>query len=77
MIYRRYDQTIKSTGRYFIDFLESIDNIHSQFIHSYPKMKSPSMYLTEVDKNGCVLVYRSGREGFTNYLMGIKTFNNP
>jgi hypothetical protein len=28
------------------------------------------MYVTEVDENGCVLVYRSGRQGFTHYVMG-------
>ncbi|XP_044761356.1 soluble guanylate cyclase 89Db-like [Coccinella septempunctata] len=65
-----YDKTIKATGRSFTDFLENVDNIHSQFRLSYPKMKSPSMYLTEVDENGCVLVYRSIRQGFTHYLMG-------
>lgn len=66
----RYDATIKATGRNFTDFLENVDNIHSQFRMSYPKMKSPSMYLTKVDRNGCVLVYRSKRQGFTHYLMG-------
>ncbi|KAH1027948.1 hypothetical protein HUJ05_001365 [Dendroctonus ponderosae] len=65
-----YDATIKATGRNFTDFLESVDNIHSQFRLSYPKMKSPSMYLTKVDRNGCILVYRSKRMGFTHYLMG-------
>ncbi|XP_050303874.1 soluble guanylate cyclase 89Db-like [Anthonomus grandis grandis] len=65
-----YDLTIKATGRNFTDFLENVDNIHSQFRLSYPKMKSPSMYLTKVDQNGCVLVYRSKRMGFTHYLMG-------
>ncbi|XP_063926180.1 soluble guanylate cyclase 89Db-like [Zophobas morio] len=65
-----YDVTIKATGRHFTDFLENVDNIHIQFALSYPKMKSPSMYLTEVDENGCVLVYRSGRQGFTHYVMG-------
>ncbi|RZC39378.1 soluble guanylate cyclase 89Db-like [Asbolus verrucosus] len=65
-----YDMTIKATGRHFTDFLENVDNIHIQFTLSYPKMKSPSMYLTEVDENGCVLVYRSGRQGFTHYVMG-------
>lgn len=65
-----YDATIKATGRNFTDFLENVDNIHSQFRMSYPKMKSPSMYLTKVDRNGCVLVYRSKRQGFTHYLMG-------
>lgn len=65
-----YDETIKGTGRHFTDFLQNVDNIHIQFTLSYPKMKSPSMYLTEVDENGCVLVYRSGRQGFTHYLMG-------
>lgn len=28
------------------------------------------MYLTAIDNNGCVLVYRSGRQGFTQYVMG-------
>ncbi|XP_060524248.1 soluble guanylate cyclase 89Db-like [Cylas formicarius] len=65
-----YDETIKATGRTFTDFLENVDNIHSQFRLSYPKMKSPSMYLTKIDENGCVLVYRSKRNGFTHYLMG-------
>ncbi|KAL3278569.1 hypothetical protein HHI36_016115 [Cryptolaemus montrouzieri] len=65
-----YDITIKSTGRYFTDFLESVDNIHSQFCFTYPKMKSPSMYLTDIDVGGCILVYRSGRHGFTQYVMG-------
>ncbi|KAK9885019.1 hypothetical protein WA026_009246 [Henosepilachna vigintioctopunctata] len=65
-----YDNTIKGTGRHFTDFLENVDNIHIRFRLSYPKMKSPSMYLTEVDENGCILVYRSTRQGFTHYLMG-------
>jgi hypothetical protein len=33
-------------------------------------MKSPSIYLTDIDSNGCVLVYRSARQGFTQYVMG-------
>ncbi|XP_056638922.1 soluble guanylate cyclase 89Da-like [Diorhabda sublineata] len=65
-----YDVTVKATGRYFTDFLESVDNIHSQFCFTYPKMQSPSMYLTDIDANGCVLIYRSCRDGFTQYLMG-------
>nr|CAH7747443.1 unnamed protein product [Callosobruchus chinensis] len=66
-----YDVTIKATGRYFTDFLESVDNIHSQFRFTYPKMQSPSMYLTNIDENGCVLVYRSRRAGYTQYIMGM------
>ncbi|XP_032456579.1 soluble guanylate cyclase 89Da [Nasonia vitripennis] len=65
-----YDWTIKATGRYFCDFLQSVDNIHMQMRFTYPKMKSPSMYLTHVDPHGVVLVYRSTRQGFTHYFMG-------
>lgn len=65
-----YDETIKATGRYFTDFLDNVDNIHSRFRLSYPKMKSPSMYITDVDEKGCILVYRSQREGLTHYVMG-------
>ncbi|XP_019696259.1 soluble guanylate cyclase 89Da [Harpegnathos saltator] len=65
-----YDCTVKATGRYFCDFLQSVDNIHMQMRFTYPKMKSPSMYTTHVDPQGVVLVYRSTRQGFTHYLMG-------
>ncbi|XP_076659417.1 soluble guanylate cyclase 89Da-like [Halictus rubicundus] len=65
-----YVYTIKATGRYFCDFLQSVDNIHMQMRFTYPKMKSPSMYTTHVDKDGVVLVYRSTRQGFTHYFMG-------
>ncbi|EZA52930.1 Soluble guanylate cyclase 89Db [Ooceraea biroi] len=65
-----YDCTIKATGRYFCDFLQSVDNIHMQMRFTYPKMKSPSMYTTHVDPQGVVLIYRSTRQGFTHYLMG-------
>ncbi|CAH1111122.1 unnamed protein product, partial [Psylliodes chrysocephalus] len=65
-----YDVTIKATGRHFADFLNSMDNLHSQFRVSYPKMKSPSMYLTDIDNEGCVLIYRSTRKGLTHYVMG-------
>uniref|UniRef100_A0A1B0EW13 guanylate cyclase n=1 Tax=Lutzomyia longipalpis TaxID=7200 RepID=A0A1B0EW13_LUTLO len=65
-----YDKMIKATGRYFCDFLQSVDNIHLQMRFTYPKMKSPSMQLTEVDENGAVLVYRSTRTGFSKYFKG-------
>ncbi|XP_046418773.1 soluble guanylate cyclase 89Da-like isoform X1 [Neodiprion fabricii] len=65
-----YDCTIKATGRYFCDFLQSVDNIHMQMRFTYPKMKSPSMYITQEDPEGVVLVYRSTRQGFTHYFMG-------
>lgn len=53
-----YDKMLKATGRYFCDFLQSVDNIHLQMRFTYPKMKSPSMQLTETDDNGAVLVKR-------------------
>lgn len=62
-----YDKMLKATGRYFCDFLQSVDNIHLQMRFTYPKMKSPSMQLTQTDENGAVLVYRSGRSGFSRY----------
>ncbi|XP_055617449.1 soluble guanylate cyclase 89Db-like isoform X3 [Toxorhynchites rutilus septentrionalis] len=65
-----YDELIKATGRYFCDFLHSVDNIHLQMRYTYRKMKSPSMQLIEMDENGAVLVYRSTRSGFSKYLRG-------
>ncbi|XP_001998671.2 soluble guanylate cyclase 89Db [Drosophila mojavensis] len=68
-----YDKMIRSTGRYFCDFLQSIDNIHLQMRFTYPKMKSPSMQLTNMDDNGAVILYRSGRTGMSKYLIGQMT----
>uniref|UniRef100_A0A1A9VS86 guanylate cyclase n=1 Tax=Glossina austeni TaxID=7395 RepID=A0A1A9VS86_GLOAU len=65
-----YDRMIRSTGRYYCDFLQSIDNIHLQMRFTYPKMKSPSMQLIEVDDEGAIMLYRSGRTGMSKYLTG-------
>lgn len=65
-----YDAPLRATGRYFCEFLKNVDNLHLQMRFAYPKMKSPSMYMSHVDRNGCVLVYRSTRRGFTQYFMG-------
>lgn len=37
---------------------------------TYRKMKSPSMQLGDVDNEGAILIYRSGRTGFRPYLTG-------
>jgi len=68
-----YDKMIRSTGRYFCDFLQSIDNIHLIMRFTYPKMKSPSMQLTAMDDNGAVILYRSSRTGMSKYLIGQMT----
>uniref|UniRef100_A0A336KLM2 guanylate cyclase n=1 Tax=Culicoides sonorensis TaxID=179676 RepID=A0A336KLM2_CULSO len=65
-----YDELIKATGRYFCEFLSSMDNLHLQMRFTYRKMKSPSMQLGAVDNDGAVLIYRSSRCGFSKYLTG-------
>ncbi|XP_055371679.1 soluble guanylate cyclase 89Db-like [Condylostylus longicornis] len=65
-----YDKIIRASGRYFADFLQSMDNLHNQMRFTYPKMKSPSMQLAMADENGAVLIYKSGRTGFSRYFMG-------
>ncbi|KAE8751770.1 hypothetical protein FOCC_FOCC001619 [Frankliniella occidentalis] len=65
-----YDELIRSAGRHFCDFLGGMDNIHSQIRFSYPRMKSPSMFVAAVDERGAVLVYRSKRTGFLPYFIG-------
>ncbi|XP_055847904.1 soluble guanylate cyclase 89Da-like [Episyrphus balteatus] len=68
-----YDKMIRATGRFFCDFLQSIDNIHLQMRFTYPKMKSPSMQLTHMDEKGAMIVYRSSRTGLSKYLIGQMT----
>ncbi|BES91692.1 soluble guanylate cyclase [Nesidiocoris tenuis] len=65
-----YQNFVRASGRFFTDFLQNVDNIHLEMRFSYPKMNGPSMYVTEIDKDGAVLVYRSSRSGFKNYLIG-------
>ncbi|KAK2145829.1 hypothetical protein LSH36_654g00000, partial [Paralvinella palmiformis] len=52
------------------DFLHGIDNIHEMMRFSYPRMISPSFYVSHEDGNGCLLHYRSKRSGFNHYVLG-------
>ncbi|XP_014253023.1 soluble guanylate cyclase 89Da-like isoform X2 [Cimex lectularius] len=65
-----YQTVVRATGRYFTEFLQNVDNIHLEMRFTYRKMNSPSMYITETDKDGAVLVYRSSRAGFKHYFLG-------
>lgn len=65
-----YDELIKATGRYFCEFLSAMDNLHLQMRFTYRKMRSPSMQLGDVDDGGAILIYRSGRHGFSRYFSG-------
>ncbi|GLH06786.1 Soluble guanylate cyclase 89Db, partial [Gryllus bimaculatus] len=51
-----YDLLIRAAGRYFCDFLQSVDDLHQQMRFTFPRMKSPSMYLAAVDAGGAELV---------------------
>ncbi|XP_050730089.1 soluble guanylate cyclase 89Db-like [Eriocheir sinensis] len=66
----RYDKMLKVTGRTFCQLLKEMDNLHSQMRFGFPKMKSPSMVVTEYDIGGAVLQYRSCRPGLSHYLIG-------
>ena len=65
-----YDKILLVSGRHYRDFLNGIDNLHETMRFSYPKLQSPSFYVAEEDRNGCVLHYRSKRNGFTYYVVG-------
>ncbi|XP_064468808.1 soluble guanylate cyclase 89Db-like [Ornithodoros turicata] len=68
--YYGYDILIRSSGRFFRDFLIGIDNLHHQIRFSYPRMHSPSMYVETEDRGGLVLHYRSKRSGYHYYVVG-------
>ena len=65
-----YDRMLRVCGRHFRDFLHGIDNLHETMRFSYPKMLSPSFYVTDEDDSGCMLHYRSLRVGFQGYVRG-------
>ncbi|XP_032778265.1 soluble guanylate cyclase 89Db isoform X3 [Daphnia magna] len=66
-----YEKIIKVCGRYFCDFLTGIDNIHLQMRYMFPKMVSPSMYISHEDVDGVLLHYRTPRNGLCPYLRGL------
>ena len=53
-----YAPVMRATGRYFRDFLTGIDNLHETMRFSYPRMVSPSFYVSAEDERGCYLHYR-------------------
>ncbi|XP_070199522.1 soluble guanylate cyclase 89Db-like [Littorina saxatilis] len=65
-----YDKILRVAGRHYRDFLHGIDNLHETIRFSYHRMQSPSFMVEAEDREGCVLVYRSGRRGFAHYVMG-------
>ncbi|KAL3841990.1 hypothetical protein ACJMK2_020066, partial [Sinanodonta woodiana] len=65
-----YDKVLRVAGRHFRDFLHGIDNLHEVLRFSFPKMRSPSFIIESEDEQGCILIYRSKRYGFKNYVTG-------
>ncbi|CAF0908758.1 unnamed protein product, partial [Didymodactylos carnosus] len=65
-----YDKILRVAGRYFRDFLHSIDQLHDSTRFSFPKMKSPLFHVIEEDEHGVVLHYKSKRRGFQCYIIG-------
>ena len=53
-----YAPVMRATGRHFRDFLAGIDNLHETMRFSYPRMVSPSFYISSEDQRGCSLHYR-------------------
>ncbi len=78
-----YDKIVRVAGRHYRDFLRGIDNLHETMRFSFPKMSTPSFYVTEEHPQGCCLHYRSHRQGFTHYVIGqlkqcaLKFYNTP
>ena len=53
-----YAPVMRATGRHFRDFLAGIDNLRETMRFSYPRMASPSFYVSAEDQQGCYLHYR-------------------
>lgn len=55
-------------GRHMRDFLNGLDNLHEYLRFSYPKLRPPSFFVENENKNGLTLHYRSRRKGFVHYV---------
>lgn len=53
-----YDKILRVAGRYFGDFLHSIDQLHDSTKFSFPRMKSPLFHVLEEDSQGAFLQYK-------------------
>ena len=53
-----YDKILRVAGRYFRDFLNSIDQLHDSTKFSFPRMKSPLFHVLEEDIHGVFLEYK-------------------
>lgn len=65
-----YDKVVRVAGRHYRDFLIEIDNLHEMMRFSFPQLRSPSFNVQEETNQGCVLMYRSRRQGFAPYVIG-------
>ncbi|PVD33577.1 hypothetical protein C0Q70_04834 [Pomacea canaliculata] len=65
-----YDSILKVLGRHMRDFLNGLDNLHEYLRFSYPKLRPPSFFVENENKNGLTLHYRSRRKGFVHYVKG-------
>ena len=53
-----FEKILRVAGRYYRDFLYSIDQLHDSNRFTFPHMKSPTFYVEGEDDNGVFLHYK-------------------
>lgn len=66
-----YSHLLKLTGRTFPEFLNNLNNMHSQIAQSYTESIPPSFFCEVIDANTFKLEYHSHRQGLAPFVKGL------
>lgn len=66
-----YGGLIRMAGRSVPEVLQHLDVMHSRVALTFPEVKAPSFYCTDVTGDELLLHYVSGREGLADFVVGL------
>jgi len=66
-----YGELLALGGSTFVDFLQNLDNLHAHVATSFPELRPPSFWCTDVTDRSVRLHYRSERDGLAPMVVGL------
>lgn len=66
-----YGSLLGLAGTSFVDFVQNLDHLHAHVSLSFPELRPPTFWCTEVTDRTLRLHYRSTREGLAPMVVGL------
>jgi hypothetical protein len=66
-----YGNILALAGSTFVDFVQHLDHLHAHVAMSFPELRPPSFWCTDVTDGSLRLHYRSTREGLAPMVVGL------